>query len=137
MEFGPPPEELSDDEDSIQQRCGPGDERMSWGLQFYEQQDQINKAHFPDVFPKTDRLNKNGQEVEQPEVKVKNPLALNIEIPSDRSEKPDWKYKPPNQLSQKQQPVDGNEQYDEEYDEEDDPFQQANDRDIFYEQRML
>ncbi len=37
MEFGPPPEELSEDEDSIQHQCGPGDERMSWGLQFYEQ----------------------------------------------------------------------------------------------------
>ncbi len=57
MVFGEPPESLSsDEEDGTAQKCGPGDERMSWGLQFYEQQDIVNRAHFPDVYG----VSKNG-----------------------------------------------------------------------------
>ena len=36
-------------------RAEPGmrDERMSWGLKFYEQQEMVNRAHFPDIYSKS------------------------------------------------------------------------------------
>ena len=39
---------------SARELCGPSDERMSWGLHFYEQQDKVNRAHFPEIYDAKD-----------------------------------------------------------------------------------
>lgn len=42
------------DKSDAREFCGPNDERMSWGLHFYEQQDRVNRAHFPEIFDSKD-----------------------------------------------------------------------------------
>lgn len=110
MEFGEPPESSSDEDDEIgeAQKCGPSDERMSWGLQFYEQQDMVNRAHFPDVYGiskksgrKSDANSKDAgavtDEVKKPGAPAQQP-GLSIDVPANK-DIVDWKYQPPSKLS--------------------------------------
>ena len=83
----------SSDNDSIseipsnKEMCGPSDERMSWGLHFYEQQDKVNRAHFPDVYDAKD----GRPTIEEGTDEEDDPIQESREIV-------DWKYNPPDKL---------------------------------------
>mmetsp|Transcript_16084 Transcript_16084/g.20403 ORF Transcript_16084/g.20403 Transcript_16084/m.20403 type:complete len:110 (+) Transcript_16084:735-1064(+) len=107
--------------------CGPSDERMSWGLHFYEQQDKVNRAHFPEIYDSKDgrpTIEEGGTDEEEEQ------LQQNHEVV-------DWKYSPPERLRGKGGANDQHDLVEEDYYyEEDDPLQQQN-SDIFHEQRLL
>ena len=107
------------DKTGEKQACGPTDERMSWGLHFYEQQDKVNRAHFPDVYDAA-----NGRPtIEEGTDEEEDPIQESKEIV-------DWKYNPPDKL----RGAGDGELEEDYYYEEDDPLQQPN-QDVFHEQR--
>lgn len=55
---------------------------MSWGLQFYEQQELVHRAHFPVVYHNTENNVNEDEDDEQ-----------------DSKEVVDWKYEHPRHLS--------------------------------------
>ena len=67
--------------------CGPSDERMSWGLHFYEQQDKVNRAQFPDVYDARD----GRPTIEEGTDEEDDTIQESKEIV-------DWKYNPPDKL---------------------------------------
>lgn len=121
---------------------------MSWGLQFYEQQELVHRAHFPVVYHNTE-----------------NNVDVNEDDEDDEESKEvvDWKYEHPKHLSGMQQRegksggdvIDEDEDFsasqleegnevlygqnedDSEEEEVDYRFQKPGERDVFYEQRML
>ena len=78
---------------------------MSWGLQFYEQNDLVNKAHFPDIYAqqKSSRSNKSGksvhsgQDIALAKIDVLDQSVVKRE--GGDKEVVDWKYEPPAKLS--------------------------------------
>ena len=114
------------------------DERMSWGLQFYEQQELVHRAHFPEVYNNTE----NNEEEDE-----------------ESKEVVDWKYEHPRHLSGMQrgksggdvidededfsasqlEEEDNEEEYGQEEEEEEDDYRflKPGQRDVFHEQRMF
>ena len=86
---------------------------MSWGLHFYEQQDKVNRAHFPDVYDAKDGRPTIEEGTDEDE-EDKNQESREIV---------DWKYQPPDKLrSGKVSNGEANLEEDYYY-EEDDPLQ--------------
>ena len=59
---------------------------MSWGLQFYEQNDLVNRAHFPDIYSKSMPTHRSNDSSDS------NGLVIEEE---ENKEVIDWKYNHP------------------------------------------
>ena len=134
---------------------GPSDERMSWGLHFYEEEGE-NLIKDASLVPEIHGSAEDGDvNVDHPAASEElDPLSSDDEKDKDQTkEVVDWKYDPPKELRKgkieeekgdaKPKGKDavilesGNESSLCEDDDDDDPFMQHGEKDIFYEQRML
>ena len=106
------------------------DERMSWGLQFYEQQEMVNRAHFPEIYSKSQhspRSSHNKQLLDSSSDEESDELSGRIKNNQleESKEIVDWKYEHPKNLRAVKSggdAIDDDEFYMEDH-EEDDPFQ--------------